>query len=94
MNGFAQYLGKAAAGTTCLGLLLFGPLLGLVFHRQAGIGGLLLLSAATLVHWVLISLCLLTNGNRFDPDLWRSLFRSLQLSGPLLLCIWLLAAGP
>jgi hypothetical protein len=73
---------------------LFGPLLGLVFHRHAGIGGLLLLSAATFVHWVLVSLCLVRNGSRFDPDLWRDLFSSLQLSGPLLLCIWLLAAGP
>jgi hypothetical protein len=74
--------------------LLFGPLLGMVFHRQAGIGGLLLLSAATPVHWVLVSLCPLRKGNRFDPDPWRDLFRSLQLSGPLLLCIWLLAASP
>jgi 4-hydroxybenzoate polyprenyltransferase len=94
MKGLAQYLGKAAAATTCLGLLVFGPLLGLLFHRHAGIGGLLLLSAATLVHWVLVSHCLVRNGNRFDPNLWRELFRSLQLSGPLLLSTWLLAAGP
>jgi 4-hydroxybenzoate polyprenyltransferase len=93
MKGLAQHLGKVNAGRLCLGLLFAGPLPALVFSQNKGRGAILLW-LAVLSHWLLVARCVTSRGRETMSGTWRPLFRSLQVSSPLILICWLYMTGP
>ena len=93
MKGLVQHLGKAVAGRWCLALLMLGPLPALFFTRGQG-GSATLLWLAILTHWLLVARCMVKRSTEQDPAFWRSLFRSLQISSPLILVSWLYFTRP
>jgi 4-hydroxybenzoate polyprenyltransferase len=89
MQGLVQHLGKMAAGRLCLGLLLAGPLPALAWTRGQG-SGAIFLWLAVLAHWLLVVRCV----SKHRREAWPSLFRSLQISSPLVLISWVCMTGP
>ena len=91
MRGLAQYLGKETASRICVSLLLLTPAPALAVTYGRGTGAILFL-ISVFAHWLLVARCLHKYRVRYAAHLWRAMFKSLQLSGPLMLISWLLAA--
>lgn len=90
MKGLAQHLGKETAGWICVNLLLLSPVPPLVTVYGHGSSALIFL-VSVLLHWLLIVHCLHTYRSRCGAHIWRSLFKRLQWSGPLMLIGWVLS---
>jgi 4-hydroxybenzoate polyprenyltransferase len=91
VRGTVQHLGKRGATRLCYGLLLFSPLPAIALTLSQGKEGLLLLPLA-LLHWTLV-LPVLKTGGEPPPEVFRTIFRRLQLSGPVMLFGWLMLAA-
>ncbi len=89
IRGLVQHLGKSRSITLCLGLVLFSPvpflILGVFLGRPLAFVVLLL---AGLLHWYLTVPIFQGRFGRFDAVSFRSLFKRLQFTGPMMLLAW------
>jgi 4-hydroxybenzoate polyprenyltransferase len=91
MKGLAQFLGKETASRICISLLMLGPAPALAVTYGRGKGAIIFLISLC-AHWLLVAHCLRKYGVGYAAHIWRPMFKSLQLSGPLMLISWLLGA--
>jgi len=91
VRGTVQRLGKQSAMQLCYGLLVFSPVPAIVlsFAFHVGVPFLLVIG---IFHWCLI-VPLLQVSNQVPPKLFRTIFRRLQLTGPMMLLGWLAAVS-
>jgi 4-hydroxybenzoate polyprenyltransferase len=88
MRGLVHYLGKKSSIILCFVLLVMGPGLLLVFNDQHW--QRLLILSCIILHWVLILPCVLSYIKNPSTSIFRTLFRRLQITGPLMYVGWLL----
>jgi len=89
IRGMVQHLGKSASVALCFGLVLFSPIPFLIlagFSSQPADFVVLLL--AGLLHWCLTLPVYRSRLGLPDAMVFRSLFRRLQFTGPLMLLVW------
>jgi len=89
IRGLAQHLGKKRAVWTIFLLLALGPLPALTMMALSGsLFAISLIALAGILHWVLIFSLQWFPTETMPPATFRSLFRRLQISCPLLLLSW------
>lgn len=89
IRGLAQHLGKMRAVWIAFLLLVLGPipaLIMIIFSGQPLF--IFLITSASILHWALIIPCYWFPIEMISPETFRSLFRRLQISCPLLLLAW------
>ncbi|HZD58816.1 MAG TPA: UbiA family prenyltransferase [Anaerolineales bacterium] len=89
LKGLVQHLGKRRSIAWCAGLLVLSPLPFLIVSglpRRPAVFAVLL--ATGLLHWLLTVPLLLKPPELLGPGTFRTLFRRLQVSGPLMLVAW------
>lgn len=89
VRGLVQHLGKQRSISLCIKLLFLSPF---PFLIMAGFSGqqteLIVLVSTAILHWLLAVPYLLKSENLLSPNRFRTLFRRLQISGPLMLVVW------
>jgi 4-hydroxybenzoate polyprenyltransferase len=89
MRGLVQHLGRERAISLCVVLFLLSPVSFLIMVGYSGqpVDFLIMLSLS-IIHWVLTVPLSIKPAERMGPTNFRSLFRRLQISGPLMLVAW------
>jgi 4-hydroxybenzoate polyprenyltransferase len=91
VKGLVHALGRARSTALCYALVAVAPipplLAGLHSPRTSAAWAT---AGAALIHWVLLLPMIMRPDGAGDAERFRRMFRALQLSGPLLLCAWLL----
>jgi 4-hydroxybenzoate polyprenyltransferase len=91
VTGLTQQLGKGNATKLCFGLMIFAPfLLFLSSSFWADPGNLVLIVFAILFHWILLVPSILGSLNCPNSKVFLSIFKRIQLSGPLMMFAWLI----
>jgi 4-hydroxybenzoate polyprenyltransferase len=89
IRGLVQRMGPAASTALCFTLALSSPLPFLILAGFSGPGlAFAVLLIAGLAHWGLTVPIVLGRADPPDAACFRSLFRRLQFTGPLMLLVW------